>query len=619
MSCVRTISRQAAKNLVSGWLSNEAVFNFSGLFIDAPQSTLVIQAKAPGIVAGFPFIEALAQEMGCQVQWHVQEGAALTTSFTKVASISGPTEEIIHGEQLIKSILSRASGIATFAAKLKKLLKDFSWKGELVSPPNPTPGFALVEEYAMLVAGVPTPRCSSSVLLQCSHLNTPGDLKEAINNLKSKAGKGTQVKVECASLSEAKSAVEAGANVIRFDGLNAKDLSNFSAQIKSMAPTVLIEALANFDETTLRPFALQNVDSLTTRKLCNGYPLLDFKLTYAAFDGLDSTVVTSSLKRAAPASEANELSADTDTINENNGHDMEASKRARNEENINDTTVKVKTETNVGTNSSPAAAAGAATTTEPVNKQKEDTATKLATPTSSTVSTNRGDSTGSSGRGGQTSGNRYNPRNRGYRNQQQQHNRNQQMQRFDGNTPVRQQQGARLSPSRRRGTDNQREISPPRRQSGGALRSGMHQESQLQMAARLLSPGLAMRQGGQSLANSMTLIGGGGGQSSPGNAFRMPLPQRLSGSGQQGQSPNQMMSAQLGGGGFGGMSQQQSFGSSGGGNGGGNSAWPMLSSAAAQGLRLAGLQHPQQQQCRMCGAQNPMNIMFCRNCRSPNR
>ncbi|BHF78549.1 hypothetical protein SprV_0602166200 [Sparganum proliferum] len=302
-----------------------------------------------------------------------------------------------------------------------------------------------------------------------------------------------------------------------------------------MAPAVLIEALANFDETTLRPFALQNVDSLTTRKLCNGYPLLDFKLTYAAFDGLNSTVITSSLKRAAPASEANELSADTDTINENNGHDVEAAKRARNEENINDTTVKVKPETNVGTNSSPAAAtAGAATTTEPVNKQKEDTATKLATPTSSTVSTNRGDSTGSSGKGGQASGNRYNnPRNRGYRNQQQQHNRNQQM---------------------------QREMSPPRRQSGGGLRSAMHQESQLQMAARLLSPGLAMRQGGQSLANSMTLIGGGG-QSSPGNTFRMPLPQRLSGSGQQGQSPNQMMSAQLAGG-FGGMSQQQSFGSS---------------------------------------------------------
>ncbi|VDL96791.1 unnamed protein product [Schistocephalus solidus] len=476
-----------------------------------------------------------------------------------------------------------------------------------------------------------------------------------------------------------------------------QDLSNFCAQIKSLAPGVLIEALANFDETTLRPFALQNVDSLTTRKLCNGYPLLDFKLTYTAFDGPDSAVITSSLKRAAPelhqtaqlglkprsknphshpefflvlrclemstatayllpswfpvgdvhfiyapkckyfwvvspdplfyllrfpipgwpchgvelshllifivlsplASEANELSADTDTIKENNGHDVEAAKRARNEENTNDTSVKVNDGTNVGMSASPTA------TPEPVNKQKEDTVVKLATLTSTTVSTNRVDNTGSSGKSGQVSGNRYTPRNRGYRTQQQQHNRNQQMQRFGGNTPVRQQQqqhqGGRLSPSRRRGTDNQREISPPHRQGGGGgtLRSSMHQETQLQMSARILSPSLAMRQGGQVLANSMALIGGGGGggQSSPGNAFRMPLPQRLSGSG-QGQSPNQMMSAQLGGGGaFGGMSQQQSFGSGGGGNGGGNNAWPMLSSAAAQGLRMAGLQH-QQQQCR---------------------
>ncbi|VDN37122.1 unnamed protein product [Dibothriocephalus latus] len=77
----------------------------------------------------------------------------------------------------------------------------------------------------------------------------------------------------------------------------------------------------------------------------------------------------------------------------------------------------------------------------------------------------------------------------------------------------------------------------------------------------------------------------------------MPLPQRLSGGNGQGQSPNQMMSAQLSAGGaFGGLSQQPSFGSAGG-NGGGNNPWPMLSSAATQGLRMAGFPH-QQQQCR---------------------
>uniref|UniRef100_A0A5K3F1F3 Nicotinate-nucleotide pyrophosphorylase [carboxylating] n=1 Tax=Mesocestoides corti TaxID=53468 RepID=A0A5K3F1F3_MESCO len=277
---MHTVSRHSAKNLVCSWLSEESAYNLPAYDIESSVTALVVSMKTSGVLAGVPFVDALIEHLGCTVEWHVKEGDLLPQGPTKVASITGATADLIHGELLIKNILSRASSIATFASRLKKLLSDFSWKGELVSPFTHTPGFALVEEYAIFVAGLPSSRNLSSVLLPLSHIEAAGGVKEAIAAIKSKAGKNTQVTVECNNLQGAKSAAEAGATCLRFEGITAKDLGNFASQLKSSHPSVLIEASGNFDETTLRQFTLPNVDSLTSRKLYNGYPVLDFTVNY---------------------------------------------------------------------------------------------------------------------------------------------------------------------------------------------------------------------------------------------------------------------------------------------------------------------------------------------------
>ncbi len=68
-------------------------------------------------MAGVPFVEALAEHIGCDIEWHVKEGELLAAGVNKVATITGVTADLVHGELLFKNLLSRSSSIATFASR----------------------------------------------------------------------------------------------------------------------------------------------------------------------------------------------------------------------------------------------------------------------------------------------------------------------------------------------------------------------------------------------------------------------------------------------------------------------------------------------------------------------
>ncbi|CDI98448.1 quinolinate phosphoribosyltransferase [Echinococcus multilocularis] len=313
---MHSVSRRSAKLLVSSWLSEESSYSLPGYDLESSKTVLVITMKTSGVLAGVPFLDALAEHLGCAIEWHVKEGEMLPNGSVRVASMTGATADLVHSELLIKNILSRASGIATFASRLKRLLADFSWGGELVSPFTHTPGFALVEEYAMFVAGVPSSRNLSSVLLPMSHVEAAGGVVNAISAIKAKAGKNTHITVECGSLDEAKAAAEAGASSVRFESLTVKELGSFSAALKSVYSSLIIEASGNFDETTLRQFLVPNVDALTTRKMFSGYPVLDFILSYETGSLTPSTSLhVGSQKRTIATAESEQTPADNGNSN----------------------------------------------------------------------------------------------------------------------------------------------------------------------------------------------------------------------------------------------------------------------------------------------------------------
>ncbi|CAH8479727.1 unnamed protein product [Heterobilharzia americana] len=194
---------------------------------------------------------------------------------TRVATVTGANEDIFFCENLVISVLSRASGIASLASRIQTILHENSWSGTIYMPDRRTPGFGLVEEYAMMISGVSERRPSVSV--RCQDMDS-GNLKIAIDEVRSRVG-SIPVHVVCSKLGEACLAAGAGADIL-LTGLCAKEAVDIASQVKGSFPKVQVIVSGFFDELDMKVCASRYVDLLTSLKLCNGYACIDYQMTY---------------------------------------------------------------------------------------------------------------------------------------------------------------------------------------------------------------------------------------------------------------------------------------------------------------------------------------------------
>lgn len=126
-----------------------------------------------------------------------------------VAEVSGPVWALLRGERVALNVLARASGIATAAAAVVRLAREQGWHGEVAGTRKTTPGFRLVEKYALLVGGASTHRMSLSdmVMLKDNHVWSTGTIAASVLKARRACGFSSRVEVECRSLEEAVEAV----------------------------------------------------------------------------------------------------------------------------------------------------------------------------------------------------------------------------------------------------------------------------------------------------------------------------------------------------------------------------------------------------------------------------
>ncbi|CAH8830114.1 unnamed protein product [Trichobilharzia szidati] len=275
MACPLIINKNSVKSLAAWWLSNESSLNYVGLTPKSGRGKVYIDMHSPGIIVGMPFVDAILKESSCEIEWHVCEGQVVKTCPTRVATVTGANEDIFFCENLVLSVLSRASGIASLASRIQTVLHEISWPGTMYMPDRRTPGFGLVEEYAMMTSGVSERRPSVSVRCQDTSAE---NLKTAIDKVRSRVG-SIPVHVACSKLNEALLAAGAGADIL-LTGLDDKDVTEIATQVKGKYPKVQVIVSGVFDESDIRLCASRHVDLLTSLKLCNGYACIDFQMTY---------------------------------------------------------------------------------------------------------------------------------------------------------------------------------------------------------------------------------------------------------------------------------------------------------------------------------------------------
>lgn len=168
-------------DLAKSWLLEDtSSFDFGGGIVNDDKTEFIIFMKSPGILAGIPFANAVFRQLGLAAEWFNNDGDFITTQ-SEIAKIHGPANKLLLSERVVLNVLSRASGVATIASRMRAALESCGWKGILAGTRKTTPGFRMVEKYALLIGGVDMHRydLSSMVMLKDNHVSICGSIEKA--------------------------------------------------------------------------------------------------------------------------------------------------------------------------------------------------------------------------------------------------------------------------------------------------------------------------------------------------------------------------------------------------------------------------------------------------------
>ncbi|THW81066.1 nicotinate-nucleotide pyrophosphorylase, partial [Aureobasidium pullulans] len=216
-------------SVISAWLAEDTPsFDYGGFVVGAAPATARLLAKSPGILAGVPFVDEIFKQLDCKVEWLVKEGELVGQNGKQhVATVTGPTRNLLLGERVALNVIARCSGIATKSDSLLQLLRKAGYKNTLAGTRKTTPGFRLVEKYGMLVGGCDPHRqdLSTMTMLKDNHIwACDNNISTAVLAAKSAGGFAIKVEVECQSLDEANQAIDAGADVVMLDNFTPGDM-----------------------------------------------------------------------------------------------------------------------------------------------------------------------------------------------------------------------------------------------------------------------------------------------------------------------------------------------------------------------------------------------------------
>lgn len=134
----------------------------------------------------------------------------------------------------------------------------------------------------MLIGGCDTHRhdLSTMTMLKDNHVDSAGDIADAVTAAKSAGGFAVKVEVECRSLEDAEKAIAAGADVAMLDNFSPQDAQACAAKLKAKwgRDRALIEVSGGLTHENVSDYASNDIDIISTSSIHQGVPHLDFSL-----------------------------------------------------------------------------------------------------------------------------------------------------------------------------------------------------------------------------------------------------------------------------------------------------------------------------------------------------
>ncbi len=256
-------------------VTNEDV-STSSVLKDAEFGEADLICKQDGVIAGLPVFARVFELLDgyTYVRMLANDGDSVKKG-QRLATVHGDMRTILTGERTALNYLQRMSGIATYTAKMVKLLEGSGLK--LVDTRKTTPNMRVFEKYAVRVGGGGNHRfnLSDAVLLKDNHIGAAGGVKEAVAAAKAYAPFTMKIEVEVENMDMVKDAIEAGADIIMLDNMTDEEMKK---AVRYIAGRALVEISGNVTAENVSRLKGIGADVVSCGALTHSAPILDVSL-----------------------------------------------------------------------------------------------------------------------------------------------------------------------------------------------------------------------------------------------------------------------------------------------------------------------------------------------------
>lgn len=236
-------------------------------------------AREAGVLAGLPFALSAFRTLDptVEIRCDAEDGATLQRGDC-VLRISGHARGILAAERTALNFLQHLSGIATLTRRYVDCVRDT--KAAILDTRKTTPGWRALEKYAVRCGGGTNHRTdlASAVLVKDNHLAAvDGDVALAVRRVREYAPAGMFVQVECDTVSQVNTAVEAGADGVLLDNMSLEQLR---ASVTLAGSRCITEASGGVNLDTARDIAETGVQRISVGALTHSAPALNLALDF---------------------------------------------------------------------------------------------------------------------------------------------------------------------------------------------------------------------------------------------------------------------------------------------------------------------------------------------------
>ncbi len=238
------------------------------------QATIV--AKQDLIIAGLDVARRVFERLDAQIRFqsNFKDGDPVAKGQTVVA-LSGRLSALLVAERTALNFLQRLSGIATHVSTYVRALQDTSVR--LLDTRKTTPGWRVLEKYAVRIGGGSNHRMGlyDGVLIKDNHIAACGNIATAVARVRKRVSHLVKIEVETSTLDEVQQALDAGADIIMLDNMDA---DRIKAAVTLINHRALVEVSGGVTLTQLADLAQTGVDLISVGALTHSAQAVDLSM-----------------------------------------------------------------------------------------------------------------------------------------------------------------------------------------------------------------------------------------------------------------------------------------------------------------------------------------------------